>query len=945
MMIIILLAIFLLIPNEPFLIDISKSHINTLATPTSPQVSELIDINGNTEFDQQATDNSWDGNGTAASPYIIDSYSFNLGGDLDVAGALVQNTDRHFIMRNCYWHAPKAWSENSGGFKFVNVTNGRIETSSVTGAPYTMMAFDGSTYYPTQWAVWLEDCINCTIDGLTVNSYYSSTLHPVFLGIELRNNHNINITNCAIEAHIDIRSYNTTDLTTSKNDLTGPQSTGYPLADFSLGIQFINTSYSTLSDNMIYNSNDKGIEFLSASNNNTIYGNIIHDCTNYGVTMTSTNFTTLSGNTFYNCGLVGIHLTTAKNGTFMSNIIYNTQVGMGYIGSINNTISDNTVHDCGAGVILEACINNRVSDNIIYDITLSHGLRLMTGCSNNTVSNNTIHDIFNSDGFWMSDACHNNTVSDNTIYETAMRGMYLPGNKLHNTFSGNTIYNCSSQGIFAGVNCNNSTFSGNTIYNCSDIGIFLVASSFTKVSWNRIFNNTNYGVVITSPNGPASYNLVNWNYFLGNNPGGTSQAFDDQLNNSFSYNYWDDHTGPDSEPDGIVDTPYGIDGGSNEDSFPRVTPVPLVTIESPIASVYTIPTISVSLSGNAIHYCYYIEGVDTQNQTWTENLNRTLMDGTYTLHVFGNDPVGYTVHTMVTFTIEFLSVLSPLSQDYITDTITVLLAGNALHYWYFIDPIDPVNQTWTSDVNRTLPDGNYTFHAYGNDTEGTIIHSARNFFLDANAPSIEVLSPISSFYTQNTITFTYTISDITEVAVTIYINGVANVTTIPSGSTSPFPDRDYNITIIAVDQIGHIGKISIIFTVDTNPPTINIDSPTATTYPSGNIAVTLSGDAEVYWYYIEGVDGSNQTWTSTKSRNLADGIYILHAYGNDSAGNVAHKSVTFTIGTPTTTTHVSTSETISTSTTEPKKGSFPGFFSILLFIALTVIFFRRYKRS
>lgn len=180
-MIIIIISL-LSIPSVPFQINESKSQTNTLATLSSPQVSELIEINGNVDFDQQATTKGWPGNGTATSPYIIDGYSYNLGGSLDEAGALIQNTDRHFIMRNCYWHAPKAWSENSGGFKFVNVTNGHIESSLVIGAPEGLMYFDGTSYYPTQWAAWLEDCINCTIDDLTVNAYYNTNLHPLFFG-------------------------------------------------------------------------------------------------------------------------------------------------------------------------------------------------------------------------------------------------------------------------------------------------------------------------------------------------------------------------------------------------------------------------------------------------------------------------------------------------------------------------------------------------------------------------------------------------------------------------------------------------------------------------------------------------------------------------------------------------------------------------------------------
>jgi hypothetical protein len=133
---------------------------------------------------------------------------------------------------------------------------------------------------------------------------------------------------------------------------------------------------------------------------------------------------------------------------------------------------------------------------------------------------------------------------------------------------------------------------------------------------------------------------------------------------------------------------------------------------------------------------------------------------------------------------------------------------------------------------------------------------------------------------------------------------------------------------------------------DTIPPSIKIDSPESTAYSTGSISISLSGNAVTYWYYIAGVDGSNQTWTSTISRNLADGIYTLHAYGNDSSGNVAHKSVTFTISTPPTTTlttiPTTTPTIIPTTTPITSRAAGPPFIILILCLA-TILFFRKRK--
>ena len=73
------------------------------------------------------------------------------------------------------------------------------------------------------------------------------------------------------------------------------------------------------------------------------------------------------------------------------------------------------------------------------------------------------------------------------------------------------------------------------------------------------------------------------NMFIDNNIEGISQAKDDGTNNNFEHNFWNDHTGPDSNKDGIVDTPYSIEGRANNvDSSPRAKP-------ANTSSILTIP--------------------------------------------------------------------------------------------------------------------------------------------------------------------------------------------------------------------------------------------------------------------------------------------------------------------------------------------------------------------
>ncbi|MHA2165934.1 MAG: ABC transporter substrate-binding protein, partial [Candidatus Hodarchaeales archaeon] len=156
------------------------------------------------------------------------------------------------------------------------------------------------------------------------------------------------------------------------------------------------------------------------------------------------------------------------------------------------------------------------------------------------------------------------------------------------------------------------------------------------------------------------------------------------------------------------------------------TIAPDLSIDSPLAQTYQTDAIAVTLSGDAVHYWYFVEPIDSQNHTWTTSVDRTLLDGLYVLHAYGNDSVGNIAYVPVTFTIDTtppsVTLISPLAQIYGTDTITVALSGNASHYWYYIESVDSQNQTWTTSVDRTLTDGTYTLHMYGNDSVGNIAH-------------------------------------------------------------------------------------------------------------------------------------------------------------------------------------------------------------------------------
>jgi parallel beta-helix repeat protein len=166
----------------------------------------------------------------------------------------------------------------------------------------------------------------------------------------------------------------------------------------------------------------------------------------------------------------------------------------------------------------------------------SFAIYLNPGCNNITVYNNNV--TGNSWGIFATDST-NITLAHNRVSSNDGNGMAFNG-KSH------TIY-----------------ISFNDIGNCYN-GIFM-ASPGNVVAYNNITGNFLYGITISS-----AFNRVVRNNFIGNH--GASATYDQthvQANDTGSGNnwtlsdggnYWSDWTGPDSNQDGFVDSPYAIDG-------------------------------------------------------------------------------------------------------------------------------------------------------------------------------------------------------------------------------------------------------------------------------------------------------------------------------------------------------------------------------------------------
>ncbi|MHA1993375.1 MAG: NosD domain-containing protein [Candidatus Hodarchaeales archaeon] len=119
---------------------------------------------------------------------------------------------------------------------------------------------------------------------------------------------------------------------------------------------------------------------------------------------------------------------------------------------------------------------------------------------------------------------------------------------------------------------NNCSISGNLI-SSSRNGLFVENSKELEIFNNVFWENSRRGIFLLY----SSHNDIFMNDFVYNNAESEgTQALDDGISNNFSKNYWNDWVEPDSNDDGLVDTPYTLEGSSNnQDAFPLAVPLHL----------------------------------------------------------------------------------------------------------------------------------------------------------------------------------------------------------------------------------------------------------------------------------------------------------------------------------------------------------------------------------
>ena len=399
------MVLFLLVSSS--LVAISSPIASTSLGNHAP-----IRIIGNDQFTEE--NGVTGGSGTEEDPYIIENWVIVSDGSTS-EGIFINNTDVHFIIKNC---SVSNFTETyDSGILFNNVENGGIEDTVVFANDDGIKLRESTTITFT----------NCTCYGNRGDeqSWWGS-------GIDCYNSSFITVTSCVC------------------------------FDNKYAGVSLTNVRYATIEESVFYN-NDFGVELfggLSVYNiirncsvfNNTygIYGfdndrhssyHKILDCEIYdngiprpgelgghpGIDVAMLDYITIDNCTLYHNGR-GINIDFSSNNVIRNCTVYNHRfdndgeynygivIGGGIIRifhAINNTITDCDVYDNEGGVLVFRAVNTKILENNIWNN--SHDGILVSWFSTGRINWNNIYgNGFGWDwgsGFWVEkslvDARHN----------------------------------------------------------------------------------------------------------------------------------------------------------------------------------------------------------------------------------------------------------------------------------------------------------------------------------------------------------------------------------------------------------------------------------------------------------------------------------------------------------------------------------------------------------
>jgi len=295
-----------------------------------------IHISNDTDFEDQASLNSWDGNGSAIDPYIIERLNITTAG---IPAIQIENTTKFFEIRGCLLVG------GSPGVLLQEVVNANVWNNTVLESDsYGVLVTESDNVIIT------NNTIQTTIGDNSVGLYSLGTNHCEFSNNTI---HNVN--------GYGILADYTSNCSITVNFVSGSAFDGIRLRD---------SSKNNITHNEVIHSNMSGIK-LGNSHDCRIEWNLVSFSLSDGISIEASARSIIQDNVFYESGTYSLDL-TGDSSDVVANTFYRSQMqGLRCQSDSNNItqnnfIENNILFSESASYLVDSGINNDIIGNY-YD--------------------------------------------------------------------------------------------------------------------------------------------------------------------------------------------------------------------------------------------------------------------------------------------------------------------------------------------------------------------------------------------------------------------------------------------------------------------------------------------------------------------------------------------------------------------------------------------------
>jgi hypothetical protein len=317
-------------------------------------------------------------------------------------------------------------------------------------------------------------------------------------------------------------------------------------------------------------------------------------------------------------------------------------------------------------------------------------------------------------------------------------------------------------------------------------------------------------------------------------------------------------------------------------------------------------------------YNLTLNGGESQIITWLVNATGEI-NFPHEFYIYANSTSGLTNQTsswnvtIIDTTNPLVEITSPVNETAYNINVSELNYTysdiNSGYCWYSNDSGNTNSTSVVAGTNFTnliSNEGNNAWTVYCNDSSGNINSSSITFFKDTISPEVSLVYPANVSYNINVSSLNYTYSDTNPAGYCWYSNssGEWNSTSVVAGinftNTTTSNQGNNTWTVYCNDSLGNENSSSITFFKDTINPNVNIVYPTNTVYTTAvstlNYTVNDTNLDSCRYSLNNGVTIANLTCgANLTGLSPIEGSNTWIVYANDSSGNEASFSVTFTM--------------------------------------------------